>query len=64
MVGDACTLPRDLGQFGLVFGGNLICRLPEPLAFFSRLPDLVVPGGLLVLTSPYTWLESYTNKAS
>ena len=25
-----------------------------------RLPDLIVPGGLLFITSPYMWLESYT----
>lgn len=61
MVGDACNLP-DLGKFGCVFAANLICRLPEPADFYSRLPDLVVPGGLLFITSPYTWLESYTEK--
>ena len=61
IVGDACDLPQ-LGQFGCVFAGNLICRLPEPLKFFERLPDLIVHGGILVITSPYTWLEQYTAK--
>ena len=60
-VGDACNLPQ-LGQFGCVFAGNLICRLPEPMKFFERLSDLIVPGGILVITSPYTWLEQYTPK--
>lgn len=61
MVGDACNLPY-LGKFGCVFAGNLICRLPEPGNFYSRLPDLIEPGGLLFITSPYCWLESYTEK--
>ncbi len=61
MVGDACDLP-DLGKFGCVFAANLICRLPEPADFYSRLPDMIVPGGLLFITSPYTWLETYTEK--
>ena len=60
-VGDACSLP-DLGKFGCVFAANLICRLPEPADFYSRLPDMIVPGGLLFITSPYTWLETYTEK--
>ena len=59
MVGDACHLP-ELGQFGCVFAGNLICRLPEPMKFFQRLPGMIVPGGILVITSPYTWLQQYT----
>ncbi len=27
------------------------------------MPELVRPGGWLVLTSPYTWLEEYTPRA-
>ena len=60
-VGDACNLPQ-LGQFGCVFAGNVICRLPEPMKFFERLPNLIVPGGILFIASPYTWLEQYTAK--
>ncbi|XP_067897469.1 uncharacterized protein [Heterodontus francisci] len=61
--GDACNLPTDLGSFGCVLAGNLICRLPDPFAFFHRLPGLVAPGGILVITSPYTWLEQFTPKS-
>ncbi|XP_060690286.1 uncharacterized protein LOC132821619 [Hemiscyllium ocellatum] len=61
--GDACNLPSDLGSFGCVLAGNLICRLPDPFAFFHRLPELVAPGGILVITSPYTWLEEFTPKS-
>jgi putative 4-mercaptohistidine N1-methyltranferase len=62
MVGDGCALP-DLGQFGCVLAANLICRLPDPIPFFLRLRSIVVEGGIVVITSPYSWLEQYTPKA-
>jgi putative 4-mercaptohistidine N1-methyltranferase len=58
--GDAMALPDELGSFDLVVACNLICRLPRPLGFLERLPELVKPGGQLVLTTPFTWLEQYT----
>jgi putative 4-mercaptohistidine N1-methyltranferase len=58
--GDACDLPADLGAFDLVLMANLIDRLPDPAKCLARLPGLVHPGGWLVITSPYTWLEEYT----
>lgn len=60
--GDACNLPSDLGQFGCVLAANLVCRLPNPYQFLDRLPSLVAPGGILVITSPYSWLEEFTPK--
>jgi 2-polyprenyl-3-methyl-5-hydroxy-6-metoxy-1,4-benzoquinol methylase len=56
--GDACALRDDLGSFGCVLGANLICRLPDPLAFINRTASLVAPGGVLVLTTPWyvSWL--------
>jgi 2-polyprenyl-3-methyl-5-hydroxy-6-metoxy-1,4-benzoquinol methylase len=44
----------------VVLAANLICRLPDPEAFLSRLTGLVKPGGQLLLTTPFTWLEDYT----
>jgi len=58
--GDACDLPADLGAFDLVLMANLIDRLPDPAKCLARLPSLIHPGGWLVITSPYTWLEDYT----
>ena len=58
--GDACTLRRGLGIFDLVLMANLIDRLPDPLRCLAQLPALVAPGGALIITSPYTWLEEYT----
>lgn len=58
--GDAMELREDLGSFDVVLGANLICRLPDPHRFLARLPALVRPGGQLLLTTPFSWLEEYT----
>ena len=65
--GDACNLPTVAtlgGQFGCILAANLICRLHSPYSFLDRLAGLVAPGGVLVITSPYTWLEQFTQKVS
>ena len=59
-VGDALALREDLGEFDIVLAANLIDRLSDPALFLARLPSLVKPGGQLVITSPYTWLEEFT----
>jgi putative 4-mercaptohistidine N1-methyltranferase len=59
-VGDAMTLRSDLEAFDVVLAANLLCRLPDPRVFLSRAPDLVKPGGQLLLTTPFTWLEEFT----
>ncbi|MEX1048408.1 MAG: putative 4-mercaptohistidine N1-methyltransferase [Akkermansiaceae bacterium] len=58
--GDAMDLPTDLGAFERVHAANLLCRLPRPRLLLDRLPDLVKPGGELVLATPCTWLEEFT----
>lgn len=60
--GDAMNLRDDLGAFDLVHAANLLCRLPEPMKFLNRLPELVRPGGRLVIATPATWIEEYTPK--
>ncbi len=62
--GDAMNLPDDLGCFDRVHAANLICRLPEPEKLLSRLPELVKPGGHLVLATPCTWLDEFTPPAN
>ena len=59
-VGDACRIDPQLTSYDVVFAGNLIDRLYEPLAFLDGIVSRLQPGGLLVITSPYTWLEDYT----
>ncbi|MDG1702542.1 MAG: putative 4-mercaptohistidine N1-methyltransferase [Opitutae bacterium] len=61
-VGDAENLREDLGDFDCVLACNLICRLPNPNVLLDRLSTLVRPNGQLFITTPFTWLESFTPK--
>jgi 5-histidylcysteine sulfoxide synthase/putative 4-mercaptohistidine N1-methyltranferase len=63
MQGDACNLKPLYSGYDLVFAGNLIDRLYDPSLFLDGIAARILPGGLLVITSPYTWLEEYTPKA-
>jgi 5-histidylcysteine sulfoxide synthase/putative 4-mercaptohistidine N1-methyltranferase len=58
--GDACNLSDKFNNYDLVFAGNLIDRLYEPDKFVSRIHELINEDGLLVITSPYTWLSEFT----
>ncbi len=60
--GDAMELPAGLGEFDVVLMANLIDRLRKPRRCLEQLPRLLKPGGQLIITSPYTWLEEYTPK--
>ena len=46
----------------MIFCSNLIDRLYYPLKFLQDIPHRINKDGLLVLLSPYTWLEDYTPK--
>ena len=59
-VQDATNLPENLGPFDVVLAANLLCRVPDPEALLRRFTDLVKPGGQLLLTTPFTWLEEFT----
>lgn len=58
--GDACNLKPAWRDFDLVFAGNLIDRLYQPALFLETIGERINKNGYLVLTSPYTWLETYT----
>jgi putative 4-mercaptohistidine N1-methyltranferase len=58
--GDAMNLRSGMCPFEVVHAANLLCRLTEPKLLLKRLPDLVKPGGQLLLTTPCTWLDTYT----
>lgn len=62
--GDAQYIRENIGTFDVVIACNLICRLPEPLRVLTRLIELVRPGGQLLITTPFTWLEEYTPPAN
>jgi putative 4-mercaptohistidine N1-methyltranferase len=61
--GDACNLKGLYTGYDLVFAGNLVDRLYEPTQFLELIAGRVLPGGMLVITTPYTWLEEYTPKS-
>ncbi|MEE9493667.1 MAG: 5-histidylcysteine sulfoxide synthase [Gammaproteobacteria bacterium] len=61
--GDASNLRSKYTDYDLVFAGNLIDRLHDPEAFLRKIQNRIREGGFLVLTSPYTWLDEYTEKS-
>ena len=63
-VGDALNLDSGLGQFDIVLMANLIDRVSDPGDLLTRIGKFVAPGGQLIVTSPYTWLEEYTPRSS
>jgi putative 4-mercaptohistidine N1-methyltranferase len=63
-IGDATELPTDIGQFDLILAANLIDRVQSPGNLLHSFFALIRPGGHLVLSSPYTWLEEFTPKSS
>ncbi|KHT63461.1 SAM-dependent methyltransferase [Photobacterium gaetbulicola] len=62
--GDACNLKPQFSQYDLIYASNLIDRLSNPKQFLSTIHQRLNPGGYLVIASPYTWLEEYTDKAN
>ncbi len=60
---DACNLKSLYQNYDLVIAANLIDRLHHPRKFLDDISTRIVTGGLLVITSPYTWLEEYTPRS-
>lgn len=60
--GDACDLKPEFTGYDLVLAGNLIDRLYQPSLFLETIHERINELGLLVIASPYTWLEEYTPK--
>lgn len=58
--GDAQDLDPSLTDYNLIFAGNLIDRLPNPARFLTHIHERLRIGGLLIITSPYTWLPDFT----
>lgn len=63
-VGDALDLPFAERLFDTVVGLNLIDRVPDPGHALNELVRVTRPGGLLILSSPYTWVDGFTPKDS
>lgn len=61
--GDACDLSNyaEDESFKTKFDGvimaNLLCRLPDPHACLNGLDKIVNKGGVVVITTPLSWME-------
>ncbi|WP_158782471.1 5-histidylcysteine sulfoxide synthase [Pantoea sp. BAV 3049] len=60
--GDACNLKPQQDHYDLVLASNLIDRLRQPKRFLQDITTMIRSGGVLMLSSPYTWLEEFTPK--
>ncbi len=59
---DACNLPAKLKGYDFVLAANLVDRLYDPISFLSELNNRMNEGAVLVITSPFTWKEEFTEK--
>jgi 5-histidylcysteine sulfoxide synthase/putative 4-mercaptohistidine N1-methyltranferase len=60
--GDACNLKPIFTGYDLILAANLIDRLYSPAKFLSAIHERLNPNGLLLIASPYTWLEEHTKR--
>ena len=60
--GDACNLKPQFTGYDLIFLGNLIDRVYSPRKVLSEMQKRLNAGGLLIVASPFTWLEEYTER--
>ena len=60
--GDATNLKPQFTGYDLILAANLLDRLSDPKGFLETIHERLNLGGVLVLTSPYTWLEEFTKK--
>lgn len=58
--GDACNLKTIFTGYDFILAANLIDRLYNPAKFLSAIHERLNIGGILMLTSPYTWLAEHT----
>ena len=49
-------------DYDLILAANLIDRLYDPSKLLKSIHERLKNGGLLMITSPYTWLEEHTEK--
>ncbi|MBP7178190.1 MAG: 5-histidylcysteine sulfoxide synthase [Moraxellaceae bacterium] len=60
--GDACNLKPVHTGFDFILSANLIDRLYNPAPFLQSIHERLNLGGVLMITSPYTWLEEHTKR--
>ena len=60
--GDAANLKPQFSGYDLILAANMLDRLSQPKRFLQTIHERLNPGGVLVIASPYTWLEEFTKK--
>ncbi len=60
--GDACNLKDSFSDFDFILAANLIDRLYDPAKFLNSIHTRLNKKGLLMIASPYTWMEEHTKK--
>src|SRR5690606_19600203 len=60
---DACNLKAHFSGYDFILAANLIDRLHHPKDFLAHIHERINMGGILMLSSPYTWLEEHTARS-
>lgn len=60
--GDACNLKPLFTGYDLILAANLIDRLYDPRKLLTTIHSRINAGGILLIASPYTWLEEHTKR--
>jgi 5-histidylcysteine sulfoxide synthase/putative 4-mercaptohistidine N1-methyltranferase len=58
--GDACNLKPQFTGYDFILAANLIDRLYNPRQLLTNIHHRLNIGGVLMIASPYTWLEEHT----
>lgn len=59
---DVMNILKEKEQYDVILAANLLCRLPRPKEFLENLAHLAKPSAQLIIVSPYSWLEEFTEK--
>ncbi|CAL1171010.1 unnamed protein product [Cladocopium goreaui] len=57
---DATEFLQTGARFDLILACNVLCRLARPRQWLALLRDSLEAGGVVVLVTPYAWLEAWT----
>ena len=59
---DALNLKAQFADYDLILAANLLDRLSNPGKFLDTIHERLKEDGILVIASPYTWLEEFTRR--
>lgn len=59
---DALNLKPQFSNYDLILAANLLDRLSRPIHFLTTIHERLNEEGILVIASPYTWLEEFTKR--